>query len=281
MDDNLKDLIKNLPEIEPPKPVEEIVAETIKRQLIWLWEKRLAIVSGFLVLTLGYLTLVETGRLARRLGTAGFWAFLSQDKEWFFDEPLVVLAAFLEANPWQEVIYLLFLLAVLGYSLYTLLSKMARRKNLLTIGIFFVLIVVAIVTRITLKSSVPQTRTVLPENPFTYSQEVSPTEEATEAEDSVLISSTDTNKEEDKKSFFLEVTSPQDGVTVKTSQIEVRGRVSLGSEIFVNEKQVSHDQNGNFSVKIDLVEGVNPILVVAGNEVGDREIERVVYYELE
>jgi hypothetical protein len=275
MDDNLKALIKNLPEIEPQKPVEEIVAETIKRQLIWLWEKRLAIVSGFLVLALGYLTLGQIGRLAQRLGTTGFWAFLSQDKEWFFDEPLVVLSALLEANPWQEVIYLLFLLAVLGYSFYTLLSKMARSKNLLTIVIFFALIVVTIVTRITLKSSIPQKATVLPENPFTYSQEVSPTEGSTDQEDQVL------NTSPDKENFFLEVASPQDGVTVKTSQIEVRGRVSLGSEIFVNDKEVNHDSNGNFSIKIDLVEGVNPILIVAGNEVGDRETERVVYYEIE
>jgi hypothetical protein len=264
MADKIKDLIKTIPELEPERPVEQIIAQTLKRQLIWLWEQRLAIVSGFLVLVLGYLTLVQTERLAQRLGTAGFWSFLSQDKEWFFDEPLVVLSALLEANPWQEVIYLIFLLAILSYCLYTLLQKMSRSKNLLAIGTLFVLIVVAVAIRFRTWPSRSQSSTPLPQDTFWYSEEISSTSPSPSQAD-----------------FFLEVSSPQDGVVVKDPWVVVNGRTTSDSEVFINDKQISPDKNGNFSIKIDLVEGVNPVLIVVGNEVGDQEIERVVYYELQ
>ena len=79
--------------------------------------------------------------------------------------------------------------------------------------------------------------------------------------------------------FFLEVTSPQDGQTVSLSKIQVKGKTVPGSEVWVNENQVTTDKNGNFSVVVSLEEGENYLLIVAGNESGEAEVERVVYYE--
>jgi hypothetical protein len=81
-------------------------------------------------------------------------------------------------------------------------------------------------------------------------------------------------------SFLLEVSSPENGVTVAKGVVEVTGKTVPGAEVFVNEAQVKVDKDGNFRQKVTLQEGENFILITAGNEVGDAEIERTVYYEL-
>lgn len=83
-----------------------------------------------------------------------------------------------------------------------------------------------------------------------------------------------------KTNFFLEVTSPQDGVTVNINKIEIKGRAAADSEIFVNDTQVIPQADGQFSLTVTLQEGENPILITAGNDVADLEVERTVYYEL-
>lgn len=274
MADKIKDLIKTIPEVEPRWPVERIITQTLKRQLIRLWEKRLAVVSGICVLVLSFLTAVQISKLSKMLDTSGFWTMLSTDRVWLLDEPTVVLQALLEANPWQEVIYLLFLLAVLGYCLYTLLQKMSGGKNLLTIGFLFVLITAAVAIRLWLWPSPPDSSTSLPPHSFVYS-EATPTSAETDETRKAL------GESRPQAGFFLEVFSPEGGAVVKEPWVMVSGRTTPDGEVFVNDKQVYPDKNGSFSIKVDLEEGENPILIVAGNEVGDREIERLVYYEIE
>ncbi len=79
--------------------------------------------------------------------------------------------------------------------------------------------------------------------------------------------------------FFLEVTSPQDGATVASDRIQVKGKTVPLAEVWVNENQTVADRNGNFSVAVSLEEGENYLLVSAGNENGQAEVERMVYYE--
>ncbi len=91
-----------------------------------------------------------------------------------------------------------------------------------------------------------------------------------------------TKAETEKKaanSLLLEIISPQDGQTVSLSQIKVQGRTVAGAEVFVNEKEVVPDKNGNFSATVGLQEGENVLLIAAGNESGDAEVERTVYFE--
>ncbi len=80
-------------------------------------------------------------------------------------------------------------------------------------------------------------------------------------------------------SFWLEVTSPENGVTVSSGQIKVQGRTVPGAEVFVNDSQVAPDKNGDFSAVVALAEGENVIIIVAGNESGDAETEREVFFE--
>jgi len=79
--------------------------------------------------------------------------------------------------------------------------------------------------------------------------------------------------------FFLEIISPVDDLTVTVARVKVQGKTVPGADVFVNENQVETDKNGNFSIDISLQEGENPILISAGNETGEAEIERTVYFE--
>ena len=81
-------------------------------------------------------------------------------------------------------------------------------------------------------------------------------------------------------SFLLEVDSPTNGATVNKGVLEVTGKTVPGAEVFVNEIQAKVDENGTFRQKVTLQEGENFVLITAGNETGDAEIERIVYYEL-
>lgn len=81
-------------------------------------------------------------------------------------------------------------------------------------------------------------------------------------------------------SFLLEVSSPQDKLTISQGVIEVVGKSVPGAEVFVNDFQVSVAKDGSFRHKVRLEEGENFILVTAGNNTGDAEIERTVYLEL-
>lgn len=80
--------------------------------------------------------------------------------------------------------------------------------------------------------------------------------------------------------FFLEVTLPKEGQTFNTNKIEVKGKTNSKAEVFINENQVFPDKNNNFSSTISLEEGENYIQIVAGNDKGDEEVERIVYYEI-
>jgi hypothetical protein len=80
--------------------------------------------------------------------------------------------------------------------------------------------------------------------------------------------------------FSLEISSPENGATVSTAVLEVAGKTVPGAEVFVNETLVKLDKNGNFRQRVTLQEGENFILITAGNETGDAEVERTVYFEL-
>jgi hypothetical protein len=80
--------------------------------------------------------------------------------------------------------------------------------------------------------------------------------------------------------FTLEITSPENGATVSTAVLEVTGKTVPGAEVFVNETLVKPDQDGHFRQKVTLQEGENFLLITAGNETDDAEVERTVYFEL-
>jgi len=83
-----------------------------------------------------------------------------------------------------------------------------------------------------------------------------------------------------ENSLQLQIISPSDGSTVTSSVITLRGKTIPGAEVFVNDKELTADANGDFSVELTLDEGGNPIMAVANDQDGNvGEAEITVFYE--
>lgn len=61
----------------------------------------------------------------------------------------------------------------------------------------------------------------------------------------------------------LEVTQPADGAEVYTDTIVVKGQTVAGATVSVNDTTGTADSNGDFSITINLEEGLNAIDVIA------------------
>ncbi len=78
----------------------------------------------------------------------------------------------------------------------------------------------------------------------------------------------------------LSVTSPTNNSTVTNSSVAVRGKTAPRADVFVNEAEGKADDNGNFSVSVQLDEGENYFVIVANDEFGNAiEAELTVTYE--
>jgi len=69
--------------------------------------------------------------------------------------------------------------------------------------------------------------------------------------------------------MFLEVTSPENGSTIETSSVLVKGKTVSKAEVFINEAETKANSQGNFSTKLDLDEGENIINVAANDTDGN------------
>lgn len=79
----------------------------------------------------------------------------------------------------------------------------------------------------------------------------------------------------------LEIISPSNNARVTAPSITLRGKTISGAEVFVNEKELVADQNGNFSVEMLLDEGNNIIMVVANDKDGKAgEQDITVVYDM-
>lgn len=88
------------------------------------------------------------------------------------------------------------------------------------------------------------------------------------------------NSERLSNEIKLEVTEPIDGVVVKYGSITVRGKTLINADVFVNDQDLKADSEGNFSTKVMLDEGENPIVVVASDADGNySERDFIVIYE--
>lgn len=83
-----------------------------------------------------------------------------------------------------------------------------------------------------------------------------------------------------ESSISLQILSPSDGASVTTPTITLRGKTVSQAEVFVNDKELRADGNGNFSTSLLLEDGDNPIIVVANDSSGKvAEAELTVTYE--
>ena len=67
----------------------------------------------------------------------------------------------------------------------------------------------------------------------------------------------------------LEVNLPVNNSTVNTVSTLVKGKTSPNVEVFINEKEIKADSNGEFSTTVVLEEGENYIIVSANDEQGN------------
>jgi len=67
----------------------------------------------------------------------------------------------------------------------------------------------------------------------------------------------------------LVVTSPQDGSTLDSTNVTVKGKTTPDADVFVNDQSGKADVNGNFSISIGLDEGANQIVVSANDSLGN------------
>jgi hypothetical protein len=67
----------------------------------------------------------------------------------------------------------------------------------------------------------------------------------------------------------LVVTSPQDGSTLSSTNVTVKGKTSPNADVFVDDQSGKADASGNFAISIGLDEGQNQIVVSANDSVGN------------
>lgn len=78
----------------------------------------------------------------------------------------------------------------------------------------------------------------------------------------------------------LTVSQPGNGTTTNSSSVVVKGKTLPKAEVFVNDQETIADSAGSFSVKLNLDEGENYILVAAADSEGNSvEQELTVTYE--
>jgi len=78
----------------------------------------------------------------------------------------------------------------------------------------------------------------------------------------------------------LEIVSPQNNATVTTATITITGKTKPNAEVLINDKELTADSQGNFSSDYQLEEGVNEIVIVANDELGNY-IEKELSINLE
>ena len=80
-------------------------------------------------------------------------------------------------------------------------------------------------------------------------------------------------------SVALEVTEPQDEITVNTSTVQVKGVTTADATVSVNGSLVDVGADGKFSTAVSLEQGPNSIEVVASDSQGNEnsQVLTVIY----
>jgi len=83
----------------------------------------------------------------------------------------------------------------------------------------------------------------------------------------------------DATTLALEVTEPQDEITVNTSTVQVKGVTTADAMVSVKDSLVDVGADGKFSTTVSLEEGPNSIEVVASDSQGNEnsQVLTVIY----
>ena len=67
----------------------------------------------------------------------------------------------------------------------------------------------------------------------------------------------------------LEIIQPKDQAVVNETNLTIKGKTTAGAEIFINDLQLTADEQGNFQANIILDEGENIIAIVSNDSEGN------------
>jgi hypothetical protein len=92
--------------------------------------------------------------------------------------------------------------------------------------------------------------------------------------------SASTGSTEISEGLTLAITAPTDKSTVDNQALQVIGKTSPNSEVFINDQEGKADSTGNFFINVSLDEGENVLTVVVNDQDGNyAEKELTVYLE--
>lgn len=80
---------------------------------------------------------------------------------------------------------------------------------------------------------------------------------------------TQTTEQKTVSQISLEITEPQNNITVDTSSVTVRGKTIPNAVVFINDQELKADTSGGFTTSISLDEGENTIIIVANDDFGN------------
>ncbi len=147
-----------------------------------------------------------------------------------------------------------------------------RKKNYTMIGVIGIIVILLLLIIAGKKRTATQTSNPESEKIITTQNEFAVNNELNSVTD---ISNTTNNK------FNLSLSSPLNGSTVKSAEIQVVGKTVPDADVFVNEIDAKADKNGNFSVKYTLEEGENYLVVGANDDQGNfQETDLTVIREI-
>lgn len=85
----------------------------------------------------------------------------------------------------------------------------------------------------------------------------------------VISPTSNTDLGNTNKSFFLTIMDPQDNTIVTSPTISIKGKTLPDAEVFVNDKQLIADKQGDFTVSVELGAGNNEIMIFANDSEGN------------
>jgi hypothetical protein len=96
----------------------------------------------------------------------------------------------------------------------------------------------------------------------------------------VIVSPTVESASSETGNIWLQMTSPQDGDTVKTPQVDVMGMAPAGAVVSVNDDIIVVGDDQQFKSTVSLDEGPNLIEIIASDDNGNEtDLELTVVYE--
>lgn len=72
-----------------------------------------------------------------------------------------------------------------------------------------------------------------------------------------------------EQGLTLKIYQPQDGMVVNSASLTIKGKTSPFADVYINDRELKADSQGEFVTALVLDEGANSIIVVANDNQGN------------